>query len=243
MPFKIRWQGLRFKIIAWAYIPVALILLAIGLWNLVIFQMTTQALMIENSRTATQLMAGRLADALAPLTDPRQTVARTTSLAQDRVSQQAILTQSRPSLSLFDAGVVLLDGQGVVLAAEPQRPDIIGQNWSDRAYLSRMVSAPGVVISDIVRDGIDRYEVVAIAVPVPDARGAMVGTLTGMFRVGPNIKSELYAVFSQFVKWQDDNYLVERGPLIGGFFFDHNGRVIYHSQYITKVSEHVGATT
>ena len=43
---KIRWQGIRVKIIAWTFVPTAIILLAVALVTFFAFQRVTQALVL-----------------------------------------------------------------------------------------------------------------------------------------------------------------------------------------------------
>ena len=106
---------------------------------------------------------------------------------------RSALKQASNRLAIFDAGVIILDDHGQVVAAEPERPDIMGQDWSNRAYFRQMVHAPAPVFSDILNDGPDGARVIVVAVPITGPRGEFVGTLAGMFRLGATNISSFYA--------------------------------------------------
>ncbi len=88
--------------------------------------------------------------------------------------------------------MVALDSYGRVLIAQPDRPDLIGQDWSDRPFFREALRDRGPAFSDVTADGANGSEVVLVAVPVTNDRGDMLGALAGMFRVGPTATSSLY---------------------------------------------------
>ncbi|MGE5141586.1 MAG: cache domain-containing protein, partial [Rudaea sp.] len=123
-------------------------------------------------------------------------------------------------LFIFDGGVITLNNYGTVVAAQPPRPEILGQDWSDRDYFRQMIRTPGTIYSNVVNDGPRGAPAVAVAVPVTNPRGELVGTLLGMFRVSASSASPFYGSIVRLrVGGNNDAYLV-----------DHNGIVIYHSQ-------------
>jgi signal transduction histidine kinase len=120
--------------------------------------------------------------------------------------------------------VLILNTFGTVVVAEPERPEILGQNWSDRTYYrqilrSQMLGSSGPVSSDIVADGPGGAEVIVVAVPIIGPHGGFVGTIAGMFRVGAACVNALYSD------------MVKLGIGEGGsaYLVDGNGRVIYHT--------------
>jgi nitrate/nitrite-specific signal transduction histidine kinase len=115
--------------------------------------------------------------------------------------------------------VVVLDNFGVVAAAQPERPEIIGQDWSNHAYFRQMARTPQPTFSDIVADGPAGVEVIALAVPITGDQGEFLGTVVGMFRLGARTVSAFYG---SIVKLR----LGESGDT---YLLDATGRVIYHS--------------
>ena len=120
---------------------------------------------------------------------------------------------------VFDGGVLILNTFGTVVAAEPERPEILGQDWSNRAYFRQMVRSPGLVFSDIVTDGPQGLDVIVVAVPITGEQGEFLGAMVGMFRLGATTISAFYGSIVKLRIGESGNtYLV-----------DSSGRVIYHS--------------
>ena len=214
-----RWGGLRTKIIAWSFVPTAIILTLVALVGFYAFQQVTQDITIQSSREVARLSAVQLATGLSDYSNPLTSLARTASIYEkDPAKQRAALAQASNRLFIFDGGVLILDHRGTVLAAEPARPEILGQDWSNRDYFQQMIRVPTTVFSNVVNDGPNGSPVVVVAVPITNATGDLVGTLAGMFRVSPLSTSLLYgSIVKLRVGENDTSYLV-----------DHSGLVIYH---------------
>ena len=220
MHLGIRWSGLRTKIITWSFVPTAIILTTVALVGFYAYQQVTQDLTIQSSREVARLSAGQLAAELSDYSTPLTSLARTASIyEQDPVTQRAALAQASNRLKIFDGGVIILDHYGTVIAAQPARPEILGQDWSNRDYYRQLIRVPTTVFSNVVKDGPGGAPVIVIAVPITNARGELVGTLAGMFRVDPTSVSLLYgSIVKLRVGANDTSYLVDR-----------NGLVIYHT--------------
>ena len=220
MHFWNRWGGLRTKIIAWSFVPTAIILTTVALVGFYAYQQVTQDLTIQSSREVVRLSAGQLAAELSNYSNPLTALARTAAIyEQNPADQRAALAQASNRLFVFDGGVVMLDNYGSVIAAQPARPEILGQDWSNRDYFKQMIRVPGTVFSNVVDDGPGGAPVVVVAVPITNARGELVGTLAGMFRVGAASVSSFYGSIVRLrIGAGQDAYLVDR-----------NGLVIYHT--------------
>ncbi len=215
-----RWGGLRTKIIAWSFVPTAIILTIVALVGFYAFQGVTQDLTIQSSREVARLSAGQLATQLSEFGNQLATIARTASLYDNNPEEQrAALTQAGNRLFIFNGGVLVLDIHGIVTAAQPARPDIIGQNWSNRAFFQQMVRTPGMTVSDMVNDGPGGAPVIIIAVPVTNTQGELIGTLAGMFLVDPASVSLLYGEIIRLSVNSDETTYITDG----------NGQVIFHS--------------
>ncbi len=220
MRLGIRRTGLRTKIIAWSFVPTAIILTTVALVGFDAYQQVTEDLTILTSREVTRLSAGQLAGELSDYSILLTTLARTASIYDlNPAEQRAALAQASNRLFIFDGGVVILDNYGKVIAAQPARPEILGQDWSSRDYFRQMIRMPRTVLSNVVNDGPGGAPVIVVAVPITNARGELVGTLTGMFRVSAASSGVFYgSIVKLRVSAKDTTYLV-----------DHNGLVIYHT--------------
>jgi PAS domain S-box-containing protein len=215
-----KWGGLRTKIIAWSFVPTAIILTIVALVGFYAFQQVTQDLTIQSSREVARLSAGQLASEMSEFSNVLTTLARTASIyGNNAADQRAALAQSRNRLFLFDGGVFILDHRGTVIATEPARPEIMGQDWSNRDYFQQMIRVPAAVFSNVLNDGPNNTPVIVVAVPITNTSDEFVGTLAGMFRVDPESVSLLYGnIIKLRVEADDTSYLV-----------DHNGLVIFHT--------------
>jgi PAS domain S-box-containing protein len=216
----IRWNSLRNKILAWSFIPTAIILLAVALVAYYAYQQSTFELVIEQNRELARLSAGQVANEMTEYTGNLTLIART--LSDFRASPQgqaAALERAANRLVVFDGGVVFLNEYGKVLAAQPERPEIVGQDWSDRSYFRRMAQSPGSLLSEVVNDGPGGEPVIVVAVPVSGMQGEFLGVLAGMFRLGAPTVSPFYG---SIVK-------LRIAPNAAAYLVDQNARVIYHS--------------
>jgi nitrate/nitrite-specific signal transduction histidine kinase len=123
---------------------------------------------------------------------------------------------------VFDGGVIVLDNQGVVVAAEPERPEILGQDWSDRSYYRQMLRSPVPVFSDVVADGPQWAEVIVVAVPVKGDHGQFMGLIAGMFRLGATAANPFCSDIAR----------VCTGHGGSSYLVDSVGRVVYHSDAV-----------
>ena len=223
--------SLRIKIIAWIFVPTAIILVAVALVNFSSYQNVTEDLVIERDRDLTQLWAGQLATNLDRFPKVLSDVSHTLGISKKSDADvQASLTGASPQLRIFDGGVIVLDTFGTVTATHPLRPDIVGQDWSDRDHFRQMLRLPGPVFSDVLYDGLQETEVVEVAVPIIGDRiirdqGEFLGSMVGVFHLRA---TSISAFYSGIVRLRIGNG--------GSYIVDGNGKVLYHDN-----REQVGA--
>jgi PAS domain S-box-containing protein len=217
---------LRAKIIAWSFVPTVIILLAVALVAFFAFQSVTEQLVLQRDREVTYASANQLATRLGEYGDLLTSVARTSAIyGDDPGTQREALKRAGNRLAVFDGGVLILDAFGTVLAAEPERRDALGQDWSDRAYYQQVVtshsasSSQELTLSNIVGDGPGGAEVIVCALPIVGEQSQFRGVLVGMFHIGP---TAINAFYGDIVK-------LRLGESVSNYLVDGTGRVIYHS--------------
>jgi serine phosphatase RsbU (regulator of sigma subunit) len=130
----------------------------------------------------------------------------------DAATRRAALNSSRNRLSVFDGGVVLLDNLGTVVAAQPAREGILGQDWSDRDYFGSLMTTPAAYFSNTSNDGAFGVKVIVVSVPLLGDGGEFVGALAGMFRLGEPTASSFYASILKLRLGQTGHtYIVDGG--------------------------------
>ncbi len=219
MPLRLM-RSLRAQIVAWSFVPTAIILLAVALVAFYAYQRSTADLVLQQSEELTRLSANQFATHLRDYTDVLEDVSRSLSATyRNRTVLQETLRGAANRLVTFDAGVVALDNYGRVIATQPPRDDILGQDWSDRSYFRDVVRAGQPAFSDVAQDGAGGQDVVVMAAPVTNDSGELLGALAGMFRVGATTTSALYGSVIR----------LRAGPGVETVLVDSNGRAIYHS--------------
>jgi signal transduction histidine kinase/CheY-like chemotaxis protein/HAMP domain-containing protein len=220
MLLGIRWGNLRAKIIAWSFVPTTIILLSVALVTFYAYQQVTETLVVEGNQELARLSASQLATHLKSYTDLLESTARIEDISHySPAAQQNALQQFSNRLVVFDGGVIILNPFGTVVAAVPERPEILGQDWSNRSYFSHMLRTPGAFFSDVVTDGPQGAEVVVVAMPMIGSQGELLGTIAGMFRLG---ETSVSAFYGDIVK-------LRSGESGRAYLVDGQGRVIYHS--------------
>jgi len=166
---RIQWS-LRNKIIAWSFVPTAIISVTVALVNFYAYQQVTENLVIKRDRELTRLSASLLATELTTYTDPL----------------------SDHFLAIFDGDVVIFDTNGAILAAESEQSEGWGTDWSKRISFRQIFGSSEPVFSDVVTDGPRDEKVVVVAVPITNRQGKTVGGIAGLFRLGPTADNALY---------------------------------------------------
>ena len=209
---------MRRRIVAWSFVPTAIILGLVALVTLYSYQDATSNMVAARDRELTRLSAGQLLTELEQYPDLLLSLARNPDLfGGDAIAREAALERAANQLIVFDGGVVFLDTFGRVAIAPPDRAEIRGADWSNRPYFRAMLRTNVAVFSDMLADGPDGAPVVSIAVPVIGYRGELQGVLVGMFRLGASTVSALYGSIVK-VRIGERLYVV-----------DGDGNIIYHS--------------
>ena len=218
----IRRTDMRRRLIPALIVAALLLLVIVAAYTYLSYQRATSELVIERDRQLAFLSAARLRDELEKFSNELTTVARSPSMtAGDPDSQKLTLQRARNRLMVFDGGVILLDNFGRVRATEPERPEILGQDWADRDFFRRMLAASAPYFSDIVRDGPNNAEVIVMSVPVVGSGGELVGVLAGMFRIGEQTTSSFYASVVR----------MRLGQSGSTYLLDGAGTILYDSAY------------
>jgi serine phosphatase RsbU (regulator of sigma subunit) len=186
------------------------------------YQRASTELVMERNRQVTYLSAGRLKDEMSKYAETLTSLTHMPEIhGGDVRTRRAALADARFRLAVFDGGVVLLDNFGRVQAAEPERPEILGDDWSGSEVFRELLVSSGPYFSGAVRDGPDGAPVVVVSVPILGDNDQFLGVLAGMFRLGESTLSAFYASFVRLRIGQSGNTLL----------VDGNGQVVYDSGY------------
>jgi len=218
-----RWNSYS---VAWLLLAALIAVGALAVYTFMAYRSAAIELLIERDRQVTYLSSARIRSELSKFSDALETFARTQAL-YDRspaVRRQALQDSLLVREGVFDAGLILLDNHGKVLAAEPARTDVLLQDWSDRDYFRRLLSAEAPIFSSAVTDGPEGEQVIVVSVPVFGARNEFVGALLGMLRLGQSTLSPFYAMIVRLrIGQSGTTYLIDGN---GNILFDSGSRSI-----------------
>ena len=214
-----RRRSLRFKIIAWFFVPTALLLLAVAVTNFFAYQDVTADLVIERDQDVTRLSAGQLSTSLREFTDTLEEVGRGMDPSQPPGPSRFPAVQTLGRLSVFDGGVVVLDRLGTPLTARPGDSASAFEDWSSLPVFRELLVSSRPVFSSVLQVHAEDRGIVAMGVPIVGARGELFGVTIGMFNVSATSVSALYG---RIVRLR----LSQSGAV---YLVDDTGKVIYHS--------------
>jgi PAS domain S-box-containing protein len=224
-PLKIPVSGLRTQIVAWSFVPTAIILLAVALVAFYAYSRVTGDLVMQQSQELTRLSANQFTAEVREYAGTLTTFGRElSSVIDDPRALRRTLAAAGNRLVVFDAGVVVLDNYGRVLEAQPERTDILGKDWSDHSYFVDLVRGATLAYSNVLPDGPAAANAIGVAVPVMGDHGELLGAAVGLFRVGANTSGALYG---SIVKMRNglasESFLIDR---VGVIFYHHDNAAI-----------------
>ena len=228
------WSSLRVKIIAWSFVPTAIILSAVAWFTFYSYQRVLGDLAIKQDWAIVQSKAMQASLAMSNLVNP---IVIPVILDIDvhkeepiEVRAQKILDQAK-YLDVFEGGVYFLDQQGKVFKTQPDQPDLIGQDWSGTPELRFIKANPGRgAFTDLRSIGSSDQEVICLAQSMNDQQGEFVGAYYLCFTIYPPTQNSYYATLGR----------LDLGPDV--FIIDGNQRIIYSpdpSQLGKDLSEEV----
>jgi nitrate/nitrite-specific signal transduction histidine kinase len=211
--------SLRRKILTWTFLPAAAIFLIVAVVGFFATQAIAESLVIDRDRELARLTASELAGSIEEYPLLLSGVARDLTTATTGPTPDA-MAENANRLAYFDGGAILLNNLGRVIAAYPDQPQLQDRDWSTRPYYRAIIQNPGrSFFSDIVADGPDGEEALAVAVPVFSAGDELRGVLIGFFHLGPTTLNPFYGTLVRL-------RLDSKG---NAHIVDGAGRVIYDS--------------
>jgi signal transduction histidine kinase/HAMP domain-containing protein len=184
---------LRNRIIAWSFFPTSIILGTVALVLFISYQRVAEDLVIGRNRELTRLYAGQLGSELTAYVELLSDLSQAPGIAKGNARQQvAALEAARNGLVVFDAGAVLLDGRGHILAAIDDGETLVGSDWSSQTFFREVLRTGSPAFSDVTSEGPGGKQVLAIAVPIGGDQSGSRGVLAGMFRLGATTFSAFY---------------------------------------------------
>lgn len=212
-------RSLRFRMIAWFFVPAALILSLVAIVNFLAYRAVTRELILQRDREQVRLQAARISSELQQeFIDPFARLGRRLGALQAD-AWQSELPLFADQFSSFDAGVLAIDiSDSAVVASLPADSSLIGPLPIESALHDQLffVNTIRPVITDLLLAQGESKRNLAFAAPILNSRGARSGYLVGLLSVGTG---EENALSKMVFRLSEDNGQV--------MLVDGNRRVLY----------------
>ena len=213
-------KQLASNILMWILIGAMAVIGLIAYYTYRAYQNAATELLVQRDRQLAQLSAARLSSEMNNFSSILIDIARTADMFSGDLPDQFRAFQSAaPRLAVFDGGSLLLDGRGIVIAAQPPRPTLIGEDFSKREYYRAVLGTSPLHFSDGVADGPQGQTVIGVAVPIEGPQEQLVGVIVGYFEIGQDISNSFY---SSLVRLR----LGQTGAI---YLFDGQARILFDS--------------
>jgi nitrate/nitrite-specific signal transduction histidine kinase len=143
----------------------------------------TERLVMDRNQEVTRLVAQQIGVEMTRYADALHAVSVMPDIQNPNPGyRQSALRWLVTQLRDFDGGVVILDTEGQVVAADPRCAHLLGQNWSQRnSFLQQKHGQMLVFGADVEADGPDGAPVLVIAMPITGPERGFQGAIMGMF--------------------------------------------------------------
>ena len=207
--------GLRARIIAWTFVPTMVIMGAVALYAYLTYERVTETLVMERNRKLTELLAAQMSVEITGHVDTLNALAMTADLQSlEPAHVRTALQWWVGTLRDFDAGVLVLDASGTVIAADPRALAMIGEDWSERRFFQRILTEDTVPFySDVEPLAPDGRPAAAAVLPLRGGGANLKGVIVGLFELYTPLgrTSALYRSMARFQTRPDETraYLVD----------------------------------
>ncbi|MGE5225123.1 MAG: GAF domain-containing protein, partial [Omnitrophica WOR_2 bacterium] len=213
------WRSLRTKIIAWSFVPTVIILSAVAWFIFFSYQKVLGDQAIKQDWAIVQSKGVQVNLAIGNLINPvLLPIILNIDIQKElplEVRAQNILNQAK-YLETFDGGIYFLDQQGKVFKTKPERPDLLGQDWSDNPDLRFIKANPGRgAFSDLRSVGSSGQGIICFSQSINGSQGEFIGAGYYCFTIDPAAQNNLYTVLTR----------LNLGPDV--LIIDGNQHVIY----------------
>jgi nitrate/nitrite-specific signal transduction histidine kinase len=211
--------SLRTKIIAWSFVPTAIILSAVAWFTFYSYQKVIGDLAIRQDRDAVRSKMGQVTRATGMLIDPVMVPVflDTHYYNRDSLAVRARNISSRAKdLEIFDGGIYVLDQHGHVYASWPAQPELYGQDWSGTPAFRYVLDHTNTyAFTDLQPGGSNGKEVICAAIAMTGPQGEFVGAGYYCFVIDPAVQNAFYKTLND----------LSLGPDV--YMLDGNQRIIF----------------
>lgn len=233
-------RSIKTKIISWSFVPTIIILISVALVTFYSYQKVTEDLVFSQSNVVANYMSDKARQVFAELFNPLL-MDFIFNLDADKtlpLLERAEHVHLNPRLSYtFDGGIVFLDEKGFVVYTEPELPNLIGQDWSDRDFFMGAKLGKGSLSAmGRIRDDGPLYPVVLpIGIGLMDENRQFIGAAVFFVSLKSNADTPFYLAME--AKFNDETVIILDADHRALYHFDRNymGRNLSDQDYLAPI--------
>jgi len=194
------WSSLQVKIVAWSFVPTLIILSAVAWFTFYSYQKVLGDLAIKQDWAVVHAKADQAHEPFVVLINARLRpilfdVDTDPGLALEARAQNIL--ERAPGLEVFDGGIYFVDQDGRVFKTHPERPELIGQDWSDSPQFRFVRDNPpgSAPMTDVRPSGPEGAGVVCVVWPMHAPAGQFSGAGYYCLSIDPTGQSVLSQLF------------------------------------------------
>ena len=217
------WKSLRIKIIAWSFVPTAIILSAVAWFTYYSYQKVLGDLAIKQYPMIVQTEVQETSVALQVVGNtylvPIFKEVDTDLEAPPEVRAQKILDYSM-NLGVFDGGIFFVNQQGIIFKTQPGYTELLGEDWSDTPHFRSINKTPNYAAwTDLIPIESSGKKIFCIGFAMTGLTwDEFLGAGYYCFNIYPFVQNAYYEAISQ----------TDPGP--NYYILDRNQQVIYSSE-------------
>jgi nitrate/nitrite-specific signal transduction histidine kinase len=195
------WKSLRTKIIAWSFVPTAIILSAVAWFTFYSYQKVIGDLAMREDLAVLDTKIIRAATGINNLINPSLqpiilNIDTKPELSREERAQNIL--DRAPNLDVYDGGIYFVDQNGIVFKSQPERPELIGQDWSNTSqFRSVRDNPPGSgPITNIQSIGTDDAGDACIIWPMHNSLSEFIGAGYYCLAINPDKQNVLYTTLN-----------------------------------------------
>ena len=217
-------KSIRTKTVISALIPMGLVLVAVAIIGLYGYEEVARDVVRQRDSELARVSASRLSEGLSQYSRILKNIAVGEDLrSMEPARLSSALEKAQFQLSVFDAGVVIYNSEGIALLSQQRTNFPITSKFAE----ARRTLRP--IFSDIFKDEISGEDVILIGVPIVGNDGRLNGLLAGMSTIKYSLLGSIFAEVLEF----------KAGRSGHAYLVDGNGEVIYH-RYISLIGKNLG---
>lgn len=193
-------QHLRTKIIAWSFIPTAIILSAVAWLTFYSYQKVIGDMLIIQDQGVVASKAEQLSLAMGNLVNsPLISIMMEVDFNPGdpiEIRAQKILRETK-NLDVFDGGIFFVNEKGEVVVAGPERADLLGKDWSKLPYFQYEKEHPGnAFFTSIQPIGPQGEDVICVVMSMAKLETKFAGAGYYCLLIQPNSDSAFYTTMT-----------------------------------------------